>query len=261
MGKKKEPTQNNENIALDAEKQDEFNKDLEGIGDEEIEFGTIYVGHLPRGFYEDQLRQYFSQFGTVSKVRLARSKKTGGYKGYGYVQFTNQDVAKIAADAMNNYLMFDRLLKCQYVESTALHPDIWKGCNKKFIWVNRVKRHKKQFNRSRSEDQLKKVAKKLIAKDNRRRKVIMENGIEYEFPGFAGAMKIKKTTVNKTKSTGKTPLKKKIVEKTTTGKTPTVKVSTGKTPAVKTPSAKTPSAKKLSKKTPSKKVTKKIPAE
>ena len=37
--------------------------------------GTIYIGHLPRGFYDEQLHGYFSQFGTVLKIRLARSKK------------------------------------------------------------------------------------------------------------------------------------------------------------------------------------------
>ena len=106
MGKKKGAAPRaGENIALEAEKQDEFNNQLEELADEEVEFGTIYIGHIPPGFYEDQMRAYFTQFGTVSKVRLARSKKTGGYKGYGYVQFTNQDVAKIAADAMNNYCL------------------------------------------------------------------------------------------------------------------------------------------------------------
>lgn len=37
--------------------------------------GVVYVGHLPHGFYEDQLMRYFSQFGTVERVRVARNKK------------------------------------------------------------------------------------------------------------------------------------------------------------------------------------------
>lgn len=35
----------------------------------------MYVGHLPRGLGEPQLRQYFEQFGTVRRLRLSRSKK------------------------------------------------------------------------------------------------------------------------------------------------------------------------------------------
>ena len=39
--------------------------------------GVIYLGHIPHGFYENQIRDFFSQFGTVNKVRLSRSKKVG----------------------------------------------------------------------------------------------------------------------------------------------------------------------------------------
>jgi len=212
MGKKK-TVASDENIALDVEKQEEFNKNLEELNDEEIDYGTIYVGHLPRGFYEDEMKAYFSQFGTVSKVRLARSKKTGGYKGYGYVQFTNSDVAKIAADAMNNYLMFDRLLKCQYVAEEDLHPAIWKGYNKKFVWADRTKKHKKLYNRTRTEDQLKKTADKLIKKDNTRRKKLLELGINYEFGGYEGAMKKKKVAKTPKTKTAKSKVSKKTPKK------------------------------------------------
>lgn len=54
--------------------------------------GVVYVGHLPRGFYEDEIRDFFSQFGEVTRVRVARSKKTGGVKGYAFVEFSNSEV-------------------------------------------------------------------------------------------------------------------------------------------------------------------------
>lgn len=59
------------------------------------------------------MREYFSQFGIVTRVRIARSKRTGKSKGYGFVEFKSAEVAKIVADTMNNYLMFSRLLKCK----------------------------------------------------------------------------------------------------------------------------------------------------
>lgn len=37
--------------------------------------GVIYVGHLPVGLFEPQLRRYFEQFGKVLRLRLSRSKK------------------------------------------------------------------------------------------------------------------------------------------------------------------------------------------
>lgn len=37
--------------------------------------GVIYVGHLPLGLFEPQLKTYFEQFGKVLRLRLSRSKK------------------------------------------------------------------------------------------------------------------------------------------------------------------------------------------
>ena len=37
--------------------------------------GIVYLGHIPYGFDEDGIRKYFTQFGTVTRIRLARSKK------------------------------------------------------------------------------------------------------------------------------------------------------------------------------------------
>jgi len=37
--------------------------------------GVIYVGHIPRGFYEPQMAKYFSQFGKVTRLKLSRSKR------------------------------------------------------------------------------------------------------------------------------------------------------------------------------------------
>ncbi|XP_043201834.1 MKI67 FHA domain-interacting nucleolar phosphoprotein-like [Amphibalanus amphitrite] len=80
--------------------------------------GVVYLKHIPHGFYEDEMKGFFSQFGTVLRVCVARSPKTGNSKGFGYVQFLEEEVAKIAAETMNNYLMFEKILKC-----TVLPPE------------------------------------------------------------------------------------------------------------------------------------------
>lgn len=48
---------------------------------------------------------------------FALSLQTGRIKGYGFVEFQFEEVAKIVADTMNNYLMFERLLKCKALTS------------------------------------------------------------------------------------------------------------------------------------------------
>ena len=39
---------------------------------------VLYLGHIPHGFYEEQMRGFFGQFGTVTRLRLSRKKKRAG---------------------------------------------------------------------------------------------------------------------------------------------------------------------------------------
>lgn len=77
--------------------------------------GVVFIKHLPHGFFEQQLKNYFEQFGTVTRLRLARSKRTGSSKGYAFVEFEYPEVAQVAAETMDNYLMFKKLVKAAYI--------------------------------------------------------------------------------------------------------------------------------------------------
>jgi nucleolar protein 15 len=46
------------------------------------------------------MRAFFTQFGDVDRLRLSRSKKTGGSKGYAFVEFKDATDTKIVAEAM-----------------------------------------------------------------------------------------------------------------------------------------------------------------
>lgn len=94
--------------------------------------GTVYVGRIPHGFYEKQMRDYFSQFGDITRLRVSRNKRTGASKHFAFIEFKLDEVAKIVAETMDNYLMFGHILKCKYAPQENLHPDLWKGANKKF---------------------------------------------------------------------------------------------------------------------------------
>jgi nucleolar protein 15 len=82
--------------------------------DDEVESPTessvVYIGHIPWGFFEKQMKDFFSQFGTVVTVWMGRSKKTGKTKGYAFVEFTSNEVAAIVADTMNNYILEGKLV-------------------------------------------------------------------------------------------------------------------------------------------------------
>lgn len=61
------------------------------------------------------MRKYFEQFGKVTNVKVCRSSVSGNSKGYGYIEFQHPDVAKIAADTMNNYVMFKKRIVSKYL--------------------------------------------------------------------------------------------------------------------------------------------------
>ena len=52
-------------------------KVLDGADESSLQSGVVYIGHLPHGFYENELTGYFSQFGTIKRVRVSRNKKVG----------------------------------------------------------------------------------------------------------------------------------------------------------------------------------------
>lgn len=112
----------------------------------------VYLGHIPHGFFEDEMRGFLSQFGDITRLRMSRSKKvgsshsflsffnshdrfdsqTGRSRGYAFIEFASKGVAEIVADVMNNYLLFGRLLVCKMVPPEDVHPNTWVGANRKW---------------------------------------------------------------------------------------------------------------------------------
>ncbi|NXI71751.1 MK67I protein, partial [Anseranas semipalmata] len=121
--------------------------------------------------------------GTVTRLRLSRSKKTGGSKGYGFIEFESDDVAKIVADTMNNYLFSERLLKCQFMPPERVHENLFKNSGRMFQKPSQPA--VKRYNKVRSLVEKAKMAKRLLRKESRLRKRLAEKGIKYNFPGFA----------------------------------------------------------------------------
>ncbi|XP_055377952.1 MKI67 FHA domain-interacting nucleolar phosphoprotein-like isoform X2 [Condylostylus longicornis] len=79
------------------------------------ERGVVLLRHIPKGFFEDQMKDFFSQFGEVTRVRLARSRRTGGPKCFAFIEFKIPEVAQIVAVTMDNYIMFQKLVKAYYI--------------------------------------------------------------------------------------------------------------------------------------------------
>ena len=90
-------------------------------------------------------------------------------------------MAKIVADTMDNYIMFGHLLKCKLVPKDQVHPEMWKGADKRFKKVpwNKIEGRKLELAKGREE-----WAKKNETEKKRRSKKAKEmKELGYEFEG------------------------------------------------------------------------------
>ncbi|KAH9928737.1 uncharacterized protein B0H18DRAFT_1000398 [Fomitopsis serialis] len=83
-----------------------------------VDRGVIYLGRIPHGFYEDQMRQYLSQFGT-----------TGRSKHYAFIEFDSSSVAEII------------------IPKDEVHSELWIGANKKWRVIPRDRIARVQHNK------------------------------------------------------------------------------------------------------------------
>lgn len=61
----------------------------------------LYVGGLPYATTEDELRDAFSQAGTVSSASIIMDRMTGRSKGFGFVEMSSDEEAQKGIDLWN----------------------------------------------------------------------------------------------------------------------------------------------------------------
>ena len=69
------------------------------------DYAKIYVTNLPYTITENQLEEYFTQFGEVSDIAIPKDHYTGKVRGFGFVEFESKEVAnKLLQDNEPKYL-------------------------------------------------------------------------------------------------------------------------------------------------------------
>ena len=146
--------------------------------------GVIYIGHLPWGFEENALKKYFNQFGEITRLIVPRSKKSGRTHGYAFIEFKNYEVAEIAANTMNNYLLFDRILKCNVIEEKSKYDRIFRKWKKKFEFENKYKKYIENQNKKKSNEEIKNQIQLLLEREENKREKLKDLKINYNFDGY-----------------------------------------------------------------------------
>jgi nucleolar protein 15 len=154
--------------------------------------GVVYVGHIPHGFYEHEMRQYFEQFGSILQLRLSRNRKTGASKHYAFIQFASDVVADIVAKTMDNYLLFNHILKVKLISDEQVPENLFKGANRRFKKVPWNKIAGRRLAQGASEA----TWEKRIEKEENRRAEKAEKmkalGYEFETPKIKSAKNVAK---------------------------------------------------------------------
>lgn len=152
--------------------------------------GVLYVGRIPHGFYEHQMKQYFSQFGDIQRIRLSRNRKTGRSKHFAFLEFKSAEVADIVAKTMDNYLLFGHILKCKIVPLEQVHEDLFKGANKRFKKVPWNKLEGRKLAKGMTREGWDKRVKNEELRRHKREKVLERMGYSFEAPKLKSAKDI-----------------------------------------------------------------------
>jgi len=62
---------------------------------------SIFVGNLPFGASEDELRSVFENYGSVSRVSIMMDRETGRSRGFAFIEMANDEEAESAISGTN----------------------------------------------------------------------------------------------------------------------------------------------------------------
>jgi RNA recognition motif-containing protein len=83
---------------------------------------NIYVGNLPYGATEDELKTAFAAFGEVSSVNLITDQFSGQSKGFAFVEMADNASADAAIKGLNETAMGGRNLKVNQAKPRSERP-------------------------------------------------------------------------------------------------------------------------------------------
>ncbi len=71
---------------------------------------NIYVGNINFKCTEDELKQFFEEYGTVSSIKIIKDNMTGRSKGFGFVEMDNDAEGQAAIDNLNGKTLQEKEL-------------------------------------------------------------------------------------------------------------------------------------------------------
>ncbi len=82
----------------------------------------LYVGNLPYDTTEEDLRQMFSEAGTVASASIIMDRETGRSKGFGFVEMATQADAEKAVSMFNGRELRNRQMRVDMARPRTDRP-------------------------------------------------------------------------------------------------------------------------------------------
>ena len=83
---------------------------------------TVFVGNISFDATEEALRALFGSVGPVQNLRLVNDRETGKRKGFGFVEFMDQETAHSAVRNLNDLDFHGRTLRVNLAEQDTKNP-------------------------------------------------------------------------------------------------------------------------------------------
>jgi len=77
----------------------------------------VFVGGLPYELTEGDAISVFSQYGEIVNINLIRDKKTGKFRGFGFICYEDQRSSVLAVDNFNGTKILGRTIRVDHVEN------------------------------------------------------------------------------------------------------------------------------------------------
>jgi RNA recognition motif-containing protein len=72
---------------------------------------SIYIGNLSYEVTQENLKEVFTEYGTVERVQLPTDRETGQPRGFGFVEMATEDQETAAIEALDGAEWMGRNLK------------------------------------------------------------------------------------------------------------------------------------------------------
>mmetsp|Transcript_28107 Transcript_28107/g.44743 ORF Transcript_28107/g.44743 Transcript_28107/m.44743 type:complete len:357 (-) Transcript_28107:197-1267(-) len=141
----------------------------------------VCLGGLPHYFEEKQMEEYFSQFGPIRGVKLARNPATGMTRHYGFIEFHSKELAYSVAQHHSHLpLSKHRTVRARVLPLAELHPNTMVSKPQHAIGYTR-RRQVRLVNRHLSQQQARVVARRRIGQHEKRLARLREAGLDYHY--------------------------------------------------------------------------------